>query len=416
MTSRAELPKRKIVITGMGAITPLGNSVDELWQGLIAGKNGIGPITQFDASSFPVKLAAEVRNFEPGDYMPLKRADRCGRCAQFAIAASRMALESADLKISPEQADRVGVIIGTNGMPNSLSRQEEVLNKRGPMRVDPLMISKYGASMVAGHIGLELGAKGPNTSLNSACTSGSDAIGNALNFLRLGYADVMITGGAATNVTTLGLAGAARMGALSREPDPEKACRPFDLNRDGFTYGEGAGILILESLGHALERNAPVLAELAGAGWSFDAFNETAPDPQQQAKAMQAAIRDAGITADDIDYVNAHGTSTKLNDTAETEAIKIVCGERAYKIPVSSNKSMTGHLACAAGAVEAVAGVMTIWNEIIPPTIHYETPDPDCDLDYVPNKARHQAVDVCLSNSFGLGGQNCSLIIRRQGE
>jgi 3-oxoacyl-[acyl-carrier-protein] synthase II len=281
------------------------------------------------------------------------------------------------------------------------------------MRVDPLMISKYGASMVAGHIGLEFGARGPNTSINSACTSGSDAIGNALNFLRLGYADVMITGGAATNVTTLGLAGAARMGALSRQPDPEKACRPFDLKRDGFTYGEGAGILILESLEHALERNAPMLAELGGAGWSFDAFNETAPDPRQQAKAMQTAIRDAGITADDIDYINAHGTSTRLNDAAETEAIKIVCGERAYRIPVSSNKSMLGHLACAAGAVEAIASVMTIQNGVIPPTIHYKTPDPDCDLDYVANKARRHAVNTCLSNSFGLGGQNCSLIIRR---
>ncbi len=413
MRNRAEPPRRRVVITGMGAVTPLGNSVGELWQSLIAGKNGIGPITQFDASAFPVKLAAEVKNFEAGDYMHLKRADRCGRCARFAIAASRMALESAELIIDPQNANRIGVIIGTNGMPNSLAAQEEILKKRGPIRVDPLMISKYGASMVAGHIGLEFGARGPNTSLNSACTSGSDAIGNALNFLRLGYADVMITGGAATNVTTLGLAGAARMGALSREPDPEKACRPFDLNRDGFTYGEGAGILILESLEHALERNAPVLAELAGAGWSFDAFNETAPDPQQQAKAIQAAIQDAGITTDDIDYVNAHGTSTRLNDDAETQALKIVCGQRAYRIPVSSNKSMTGHLACAAGAIEAIASVMTIQKEIIPPTIHYETPDPECDLDYVPNKARPQAIDVCLSNSFGLGGQNCSLIIRR---
>jgi 3-oxoacyl-[acyl-carrier-protein] synthase II len=397
----------------MGAITPLGHSIDELWQSLIAGKNGIGHITRFDASSFPVKLAAEVRNFKPSDYMPLKRADRCGLCAQFAIAATRMALESAKLNISPNQADRVGVIIGTNGMPNSLAAQEEILQKRGPMRVDPLIISKYGASMVAGHIGLEFGARGPNTSINSACTSGSDAISNALNFLRLGYADLMIAGGAATNVTTLGLAGAARMGALSREPNPEKACRPFDLNRDGFTYGEGAGILILESLEHAMGRNAPMLAELAGSGWSFDAFNETAPNPQQQAKAMQAAIHDAAITADDIDYVNAHGTSTKLNDVAETRAIKIVFGERAYKIPISSNKSMTGHLACAAGAIEAITSVMTIRKEIIPPTIHYQTPDPDCDLDYVPNKARPHAIDVCLSNSFGLGGQNCSLIIKR---
>lgn len=407
------MPNPRVVITGMGAITPLGHCAEDYWHSLINGKNGIGPITQFDASSFPVKLAAEVRNFEPADYMPIKRVDRTGRCAHFAIAATRMAIQSAKLEISHEQAERVGVVIGTNGMPNSLAEQNEILKRRGPMRVDPLIISKYGASMVPGHIGLEFGAKGPNTSINSACTSGSDALGTALNHLRLGHADVMITGGAATNVTTLGLAGAARLGALSREPDPEKACCPFDLNRSGFIYGEGAGIVILETDEHARKRGAPILAELAGAGWSFDAFNETAPDAEQQAMAMRMSLQDAGTSAEDIDYVNTHGTSTRLNDTAETRSIKMVLGERAYKIPVSSNKSMVGHLACAAGAIEAIATVLTIRNGIIPPTIHYQTPDPECDLDYVPNTARQQTVNVCLSNSFGLGGQNCSLIIRR---
>ena len=407
------MPKTKVLITGMGVITPLGHSVDVLWQSLINGENGIGPITQFDISSFPVKLAAEVKNFQPSDYIPIKRVDRTGRCTQFALAATRMAIQSAKLDMSNELAERVGVIIGTNGMPNSLAEQEEVLKRRGPMRVDPLIISKYGASMVPGHIGLEIGARGPNTSVNSACTSGSDALGIALNHIRLGHADVIIAGGAATNVTTLGIAGAARLGALSREPDPEKACRPFDLNRNGFIYGEGAGILILETYEHARKRGAHILAELAGAGWSFDAFNETAPNAEQQAVAMRMALRDADTSAENIDYINAHGTSTKLNDAAETKSIKIVLGERAYKIPVSSNKSMLGHLACAAGAVEAVAAVMTIRNGIIPPTIHYETPGPTCDLDYVPNKARRHKVDVCLSNSFGLGGQNCSLITRR---
>ncbi|GAI94007.1 unnamed protein product, partial [marine sediment metagenome] len=228
-----------------------------------------------------------------------------------------------------------------------------------------------------------------------------------------GHADVMIAGGAATNVTTLGIAGAARIGALSREPDPEKACRPFDLNRSGFIYGEGAGIVILETYEHARNRSAPILAELSGAGWSFDAYNEAAPDAEQQAVAMRMALKDADIPSEDVDYINAHGTSTRLNDATETKSIKMVFGKRAYKIPISSNKSMVGHLACAAGAVEAIATVMTIRNSIIPPTIHYETTDPECDLDYVPNEARHQSVNVCLSNSFGLGGQNCSLIIRR---
>ncbi len=407
------MPSRGVAITGMGAITPLGLTVEDYWQSLINGRNGIGPITQFDASSFPVKLAAEVKNFEPTNYMPIKRVDRTGRCTHFAIAATRMALQSAKLDMSQENAERVGVVIGTNGMPNSLAEQEEILKRRGPMRVDPLIISKFGASMVPGHIGLEFGAKGPNTSINSACTSGSDALGMALNHLRLGHADVMIAGGAATNVTTLGIAGAARLGALSREPDPEKACRPFDLNRSGFIYGEGAGIMILETYEHARNRSAPVLAELAGAGWSFDAYNEAAPDAEQQAVAMRMALKDADIPSEDVDYINAHGTSTRLNDTSETRSIKMVFGERAYKIPISSNKSMVGHLACAAGAVEAIATVMTIRNSIIPPTIHYETPDPECDLDYVPNEARRQPVNICLSSSFGLGGQNCSLIIRR---
>ncbi|MBA7484860.1 3-oxoacyl-[acyl-carrier-protein] synthase 2 [subsurface metagenome] len=413
MTREETLPDRRVVITGLGIITPLGLTVEEYWQGLINGKNGIGLITQFDATSFPVKLAAEVKNFEPTNYMHIKKVDRTGRCTHFAIAATRMAMQSANLDMSREKAERVGVVIGTNGMPNMLAEQGEILKKRGPMRIDPLIISKFGASMVPGHIGLEIGAKGPNTSLNSACTSGSDALGMALNHLLLGHADVMIAGGAGTNVTPLGIAGAARLGALSREADPDKACRPFDLNRSGFIYGEGAGITVLETYEHAKERGGPMLAELAGAGWSFDAYNETAPDAELQAVAMKIALQGAGIPAEVVDYINAHGTSTKLNDASETRAIKMVFGKRAYKIPISSNKSMVGHLACAAGAVEAVATVMTIKNGIIPPTIHYETPDPECDLDYVPNEARHQPVNVCLSNSFGLGGQNCSLIIRR---
>jgi len=267
--------------------------------------------------------------------------------------------------------------------------------------------------MVTAQVGLEFGAKGPNTSLNSACASGSDALGTALNHLRLGHADVMVSGGAETQISPIGIAITGIVGALSRNPDPQKASRPFDLNRDGFVFGEGAGIMVLENYEHARERGAPILAELAGAGWSFDAYSETAPDAKTQAIAMRMALEDAGISPQDVDYINAHGTSTKLNDAAETRAIKMSFGETAYRIPISSNKSMIGHLACAAGAVEAVAAAMTIKDGIIPPTINYKTPDPDCDLDYVPNKARHQAVNMCLSNSFGMGGQNCSLIIRR---
>jgi 3-oxoacyl-[acyl-carrier-protein] synthase II len=267
--------------------------------------------------------------------------------------------------------------------------------------------------MVSAQVGLEYGLKGPNTSVNSACASGSDAIGLAYNHLRLGYADAMLAGGAETNISEVAIASTGRVGALSREPDPAKACRPFDLNRSGFVFGEGAGMLVLETYEHAVNRGATILAELTGAGWSFDAFNDTAPDPDLEAIAMKAAIASAGLNPSDVDYVNAHGTSTKMNDAGETKAIKIVFGEGAYKIPVSSNKSMIGHLACAAGAVEAVAAVMTVKEDIIPPTINYETPDPECDLDYVPNEARHQKVDVCLKNSFGMGGQNACLIIEK---
>jgi len=413
MTKEADLPNRRVVITGLGAITPLGLTVEDYWQGLINGRSGIGPITLFDASLYPVKVAAEVKGFEPTNYMHIKRVDRTARCTHFAIAAAKMAIESAQLDMSQEKPERVGVGIATTGMIALLTEQGEILKKRGPMRTDPLLISKIAASMVPAQVGLEIGAKGPNSSLNSACASGSDALGTALNHLRLGHADVMIAGGAEANVSPIAIAITGIVGALSRNPDPRKASRPFDINRDGFVFGEGAGIMILETYEHAQKRGAPILAELAGAGWSFDAYSETAPDAETQTVAMRMALQGAGISPEEVDYINAHGTSTKLNDVAETRAIRMVFGERAYKIPISSNKSMIGHLACAAGAVEAVAAVMTVKNGIIPPTINYETPDPDCDLDYVPDEAHHQTVSVCLSNSFGMGGQNCCLIIKR---
>ena len=403
---------KRVVITGLGAITPLGHNVKDYWNGLVAGKSGFSRITKFDTTRYPVKVAAEVSGFDPLNYMDIKRVDRTSECTQYAIAAAREALTSARIDMAKEIPERAGVIIGTSGGLHLLVDMGEILKTKGPMRLDPLLLTRVAPSMVPCVVGLEFGLRGPNSSLSSACASGSDALGQAMNWLRLGHADIMLAGGTETQVSEFAIALTARVGALSREIDPDKACLPFELNRSGMVYGEGAGMLVLETLEHALRRDAPILAELAGAGWSFDAYDNTAPDPNIQLEAMKAAVRDAGLTAADIDYVNAHGTSTRLNDAAETKALKALMGERAYKVPVSSNKSMIGHLACAAGAVEAVATVLTIQEGIIPPTIHYTDPDPECDLDYVPNVARQQAVAVCLSDSFGMGGQNCCLIIK----
>ena len=407
------MPMPKVVITGMGVISPLGLTVEKHWEGLVNGRSAIGPITRFDATRYAVKVAAEVKDFEPTDYMDIKRVDRTALCTQYAIAAARMALSAAQIDPVKENPERLGTVIATSGAMDLIMHQGEVIKTRGPMRIDPLLISKVSPSMVSAIVGLEFGLRGPNSSLNSACASGNDSLGTAMNLIRMGHADVILAGGAETQVNELAIALTGRVGALSRETDPEKACRPFDLNRDGMVYGEGAAILVLENLEHAQGRGAEILAELAGAGWTFDAFNETAPDPNLENIAVKMALKDAGVTTEEVDYINAHGTSTKLNDASETQALKLVFGERAYQIPVSSNKSMVGHLACAAGAIEAVASVMTINEGIIPPTIHYETPDPECDLDYVPNTARQQSVDVTLSNSFGMGGQNCCTVIKR---
>jgi 3-oxoacyl-[acyl-carrier-protein] synthase II len=404
--------KRRVVITGMGAVTPIGLTTAEYWQGLISGKNGVGPITLFDASAYPVKLAAEVKGFEAEKYLPLKRIDRTSRVTHMGLAAAKMAVESAGLEIEKEHPSDIGTIIATSGMLSVLvDGAENIKNK--PSRIDPLIITKIAPSMVPAQIGLELKVKGPNTSLNSACASGSDAIGIAYSHILLGHCEAMVAGGTEAGVNNVAIASTARVGALTRNPDPGTASRPFDLNRSGFVTGEGAGLLVLESLEHAQKRGATILAEIIGAGWSFDAFNDTAPDPEQEAVAIGKALKEAGLSPEQIDYVNAHGTSTQMNDATETQAIKMALGERAYKIPISSNKSMIGHLAAAAGAVEAIACIETIRHGIIPPTINYETPDPACDLDYVPNKAREARVEVCLSNSFGMGGQNCSLIFKR---
>jgi 3-oxoacyl-[acyl-carrier-protein] synthase II len=360
-----------------------------------------------------VKVAAEVHGFDPKEFMESKVARRTGRFVQFAIASSRMAIESARLDMAKEKPDRVGVVIGSMGDHYHVTGEVEVMRERGPQRVDPFLTTKLSAHTVATQVGFIMGAKGPNTSPNSACASGNYALGIALNYLRLGCADVMLAGGSEAVVNPIVVALLARVGALSKEADPRYACRPFDLNRSGFILGEGAGILVLETYEHAKRRDAPILAELAGAGWSFDAYGDVAPDPDGQALAMAAALKDAGVSPGEIDYVNAHGTSTKLNDAAETKALKYALGPKAFEIPISSNKSMIGHLVAAGGAVESIASVLTIKHGIIPPTINYETPDPDCDLDYVPNKARKAKVNTVLCDSFGLGGQNCCLIIKR---
>jgi len=403
----------RVVVTGMGTINPLGLSVNEFWDGLVAGKSGIGSITRFDASRFRVKVDAEVRGFDPTKYMDLKVVDRTSRTIQFAIAAAKEAVQSAGLDMTKENPERVGVIIATMTEQGYVVKGWETFQRAGPRGVDVLFTTKQSASAASMQVGMMLGAKGPNSAVNSLCASGTDAIGTAMNFIRLGYADVMIAGGSDASLEPVSVAGLELLGALSREPDPSKACRPFDLNRSGFVYGEGAGVLVLESYEHAKKRGASILAEVAGAGWSFDAHDATAPAPEPEAYAMRTALQNARVRIEEVDYINAHGTSTKLNDACETKAIKIVFGERAYKIQISSTKSMIGHSITAAGAIETIASILVMNKGIIHPTINYETPDPECDLDYVPNAARPSQVNVCLKNSFGLGGENCCLVLRR---
>jgi 3-oxoacyl-[acyl-carrier-protein] synthase II len=391
----------------------LGLSVKEFWKGLVAGKSAIGPITHFDASKFRVKVDAEVHGFDATKYMDLKAIDRTSRTIQFAIAAAKEAIQSAGLDMTQENPERVGVIIATMTEQGYVVRGWELYQKMGPRRADPLFITKSTASAASMQVGMMLGAKGPNSAVNSLCASGADAIGTATNFIRLGYTDVMVAGGSDASLEPVGMAGIDILGALSHESDPSKACRPFDLNRNGFVYAEGTGLVVLESYEHAKRRGASILAEIAGAGWSFDAHDATAPAPESEAYAMRTALQNARAKIEEVDYINAHGTSTKMNDACETKAIKMVFGEHAYKIPISSTKSMIGHSITAAGAIETVASILIMNKGVIHPTINYETPDQECDLDYVPNVARPAQVNVCLKNSFGLGGENCCLVFKR---
>jgi 3-oxoacyl-[acyl-carrier-protein] synthase II len=406
---------RRVVVTGIGAVTPIGNDAEAFWRNLVAGKSGIGPITHFDASKHAVRVAGEVKGFDPSTIMDHRAARRSGRFAQLALMASKEALVSAKIELSHDLATEMGVVMGSTGGVFEMGKQETIIETRGPGRVDPLLIPRLGPHMGAGRVGRELGLRGPNTSINSACASATDALGQAFNMIRTGSADVLLAGGTEAIITPVAVATMGLMGALSKgyNDTPEKASRPFDAKRDGFVLGEGAGVLVLESEEHARARGATVMAEYAGQGWSFDAADDAAPDAEGQSLSMMRALKSAAITPDEVSWLNAHGTGTPYNDKTETQAIKIAFGEAAYRVPVSSIKSMTGHSAAAAGGVEAVASVLAMRDNVIPPTINYEFPDPECDLDCVPNVARKASVDVVLSNSFGMGGQNATLILRR---
>ena len=405
----------RIVVTGMGAVSPLGLDIPTLWEALKSGQSGAGRITLFDAEAFETNIAAEVKGFNPTDYIEHREARRMDRYTQFATVASMQAVKQSKLDCEKEGTD-VGVIIGSGiGGITTLSAQMATLAEKGPRRISPLLVPMMIADAAAGHVSIMLGAKGMNFCATSACSSGADAVGEACEIIKRGDVQVMIAGGAEAPITPISIAGFNAAGALSvRNDAPQKASRPFDAQRDGFVMGEGAAVLVLESLDHALKRNAKILAELAAYGATSDAFHITQPaqDGGGGAQAMLMALRKAGLTPRDIDYINAHGTSTSLNDKCETMAIKAVFGEDAHRIPVSSTKSMMGHLIGAAGAIEAIVCILAMQHGMVPPTINLEHPDPDCDLDYVPNVAREKRVRAAMSNSFGFGGHNSVLLLR----
>jgi 3-oxoacyl-[acyl-carrier-protein] synthase II len=400
---------RRVVVTGVGVICPLGLNVPEFWENLAAGRSGVSRISRFDATNYPVKVAAEVKGFDPTSYLDPKVVQRNPRAVHFAIPATREAISQAGLDMNKEPPERVGVVSSSMLEYRYVGEDWVKLREKGPRRVDPLLLTKAGPSTVSLQIGMLLGANGPNVSVNSLCASGSEAIAAASDYIRLGYADVMVAVASDASLSELGIAATSLVGALTKEPDPDRA----DLSRNGFVYGEGCGVLIIEILEHAQERGAPVLAEVAGVGRTFDAYDTTAPRPETEAAAMKLALKSAGVEPSEVDYINAHGTSTKLNDVSETRAIKLAFGDGAYRVPVSSFKSMFGHLVTATGAVEAIGTILAMRSGLIPPTIHYETPDPDCDLDYVPNTARKVEINICLKNNFGLGGQNCCLVLKK---
>ena len=409
----------RVVITGLGAVTPIGNDVASYWDGLSTGRNGVAPITLFDASRHACRFGAEVKGFDSSGWLEPKEAKRWDRFCQFGVVAAKQAVAHAGLTIDESNQHRIGTAIGSGvGGLLMMETQAQVMNERGPDRVSPFCVPMMIPNMATGLAAIALGAKGPSTAVATACAAGSNAIGDAFRLIQMGLADAMVCGGAESAITPLGVAGFASAKALSfRNDDPATASRPFDLERNGFVIGEGAGVLVLESLEHAQARGAQVLAEIVGYGMTCDAHHITSPSPGGVggAEAMRLALQDAKLEASAVDYVNAHGTSTQANDSNETSAIKSALGERAYQIPVSSTKSMTGHLLGGSGGIEAVAAVLAMEHSLVPPTINYQTPDPACDLDVVPNQAREHKLNVVLSNSFGFGGHNVCLAFRRMG-
>lgn len=413
----ANSQNQRVVVTGLGVVAPVGNTLNAYWEALLAGRNGIGRITRFDPTHHGSQIAGEVKGFDPHEYLERKQAKRMDRFAQFALAASLQALSDAQLEINELNADQVGVMIGTGiGGIKTLEDQQEVYLNRGPSRCSPFMVPMMIANMAAGLTAIQVGAKGPNSCPVTACAAGSNAVGDAFRTIQRGDAQAMICGGTEAAITPLTVAGFASAKALStRNDDPEHACRPFDQDRNGFVIGEGSGILILESLAHAEARGAKIYGEIVGYGMTCDAYHMTSPTPEGTgaARAIALALQDGNLQPEDISYVNAHGTSTSANDVTETKALKKALGEAAYQVAISSTKSMTGHLLGGSGGIEAVATVMAIANDKIPPTINLENPDPECDLDYVPQIAREIMVNCALSNSFGFGGHNITLAFKK---
>ncbi|MBI4268753.1 MAG: beta-ketoacyl-ACP synthase II [Candidatus Rokubacteria bacterium] len=411
------MDRRRVVVTGLGALTPVGNSTDEFWSAITQGRSGIGPITKFDSSGYPTRIAGEVREFDPLTYVDKKEARRLDPYLQYAIACAAMAVEDASLDVSKVDGTRFGVLIGSGiGGIQTLLETHKTLLDRGPDRVSPFFIPMMIVNMASGLVSMRFGAKGPNSAVVTACATGNHALGDALRIIQRDDADVMIAGGAEAIIVPLTIAGFCAMKAMStRNDEPTRASRPFDAGRDGFVCGEGGGVLILEALEHAQRRDARIYAEIIGYGMTGDAHHMTAPDPTGDgaARAISAALADACLDASAVGYINAHGTSTEYNDKFETLAIKRVFGDHAYRLAVSSTKSMTGHLLGAAGGVEAIATVLALHHGLLPPTINYEVPDPACDLDYVPNQARKQDVEFALSNAFGFGGTNATLAFRK---
>ena len=409
--------KKRVVVTGIGVISPVGNTKDEFWSAIVSGKNGVGPMTSFDCKDYTSRIAGEVKDFTPHPFIPKKELRRMEKFVQFAVTAAKEAVDDSGLDISKEDPFRIGVLVGSGiGSLRIIEEQHKVILERGPSRITPFLIPMLIVNMASGHISIMFKIKGPNSCTTTACAAGTHALGDAFRIIQKGDADMMISGGTESCITALGVGGFCALKALStRNDEPERASRPFDKERNGFVMAEGAGMAVLEELEHAKKRNANIYGEVIGFGMSGDAYHMTAPDPSAEgpARCMQNALEDAGIKPEQVSYINAHGTSTLLNDKVETLAIKKVFGGYAKKVPISSTKSMTGHLLGAAGGVEFAACCLAIKNNMIPPTINYENPDPECDLDYVPNKARKAKVNIVISDSLGFGGHNATICVKK---